>query len=185
MAEEQLLCGVQYIKDNTTIDDNVDDQLIRPFISKAQDVNIESIIGTKLMKKLKSDLANNTLTGNYKILVDDYIMKTLREWTMYYSLPHLNYKITNKSVSKKGSENSSPSEMGEIIQLQKQIRDIAEYYSQRLTNYIITNPTLFPEYFTNSKLDEIQPNSTSYDCGIFLDDTNYRDCRTKPFKTYE
>lgn len=165
-----IFITTQYLKDNTVINSNVDQELLQPYIEIAQDVRIEPILGTDLYNKLKSDIEGSTITGNYKILLDDYVQKCLAQWSLYEGLPFLEYKLTNKSVSKKSSDNSTPSDLDEIKYLRQGIRDIAEYFSQRISDYLCANQSLFPEYTSNSDSDDIHPNSTSYFSGLYLGD---------------
>jgi hypothetical protein len=169
MAKDILFLNVEYIRENSMINGNVDNKIIEPFIKKCQDKYIEPILGTDLLQKLKNDISGNTVTGNYKILLDEYVQKCLVEWVIYEGLPFFNYKITNKAVSKKDSDNSSPSDLDEIKYLRNNVRDTSEYYSQRITDYLCANQSDFPEYTSNNDSDDIRPNKTSYFGGIYLD----------------
>ena len=169
MSNQILFVTSQYIRDNSVINDNVDSELITPWISKAQDKYIEPIMGTALMNRVKASITAGTVSGDTKILLDDHIQKTLREWVIYEALPFLNYKITNKAVSKKDSENSTASDLDEVSYLRGNVRDTAEYYSQRLTNYLKANTDIFPEYLNpGDDCDTIRPNNTSYFNGLYL-----------------
>ena len=168
MAQNIIFISTQYIKDNTTINGNVDEDILKPIIIQSQDKYIEPILGTDLYNKLKTDIGAGTITGVYKTLLDEYVQKTLAHWSLYEALPFLNYKLTNKSVLTKDSENSTATGLEEIKYLRQGIRDTAEYFSQRVTNYLIANQSSFTEYNSNSDLDDIRPNSTSYFSGLYL-----------------
>lgn len=175
MAQHILFVSSQYVKDNTSINDNLDSDILTPFITQAQKIYIEPILGTDLYKKLQSDVSGATVAGNYKILLDEYIQNTLAVWALHDSLPFINYKLTNKSVLTKDSDNSTAVGLEEIKFLQANIRNNAEYLSQRITDYLHANPTLFPEYFTNADIDDVRPNRTSYFSGVYLGNTG-NDC---------
>lgn len=165
-----LFITTQYLKDNTVINDNLDSELLEPFIVQSQDKYIEPILGTDLYNKLKSDITGSSVSGVYKTLLDEYVQKTLIHWALYEAMPFLNYKLTNKAVSKKDSDNSEPADLDEVKYLRQGIRDTAEYFSQRITDYLCANSTSFPEYTSNNDLDDIRPNSTSYFSGLYLGD---------------
>jgi ABC-type iron transport system FetAB ATPase subunit len=166
-----LFISTDYMKQNSVINDNVDDELIIPSIIKSQDLYIEPILGTDLMNRLKTDISGTSgqVAGLYKTLLDEYVQKTVREWATYEATINLNYKYTNKSVALKSSDNSTPSTIEEIIYLREQIRNTAEYYSQRITAYLCANSSLFPEYTSNNDSDDIRPNSSSYFNGLYLE----------------
>ena len=172
-TNKTLFVTADYIRDNTVIQGNVSTELIEPFIVTAQNVRIESIIGTGLFNDLITNIIANTITGNNKILLDDYIQPCLKEWVVYAALPFINYKLTNKAVSTKDSENSTSAELSEVIYLRTDVRNTAEYMSQRVTDYLKANPTLFPLYQNSGTgCDTIRPNSSNYFNGIFLEDDN-------------
>jgi hypothetical protein len=174
-----LFINVDYLRDNTVINGNVDSELLEPFIVAAQNVRIESIIGTGLFNNLVTNIDNGSITGSNKVLLDDYIQPCLIQWVVYEALPFINYKLTNKSVSTKGSDNSNSSNLNEIQYLRDNVRNTAEYMSQRVTDYLKSNTDLFPLYLSyGNTCDTIRPNSSNYFNGIFLDDDtncNYGD----------
>jgi len=172
--------SMNYFKRNSVVNLNVDDELIQPHILKAQNLNIERILGTELFNAVLSDISNGTVSGDTKTLLEDYIQPTLVEWTLYTALPYLNYKVTNKSVSKKFSDNSDYSELNEVNYLRADIRNDAEYLSDRLTKYLVEdNGVKFPEYINgNDQCDEIKPTKKNFLGGIYLsgNDTNCEYC---------
>jgi len=175
-----LFLSTQYLKDNTVINNNTDDELLEPFITMAQNKHIERILGTGLFNDIVTNIQGNTITGLNKTLLDSYIQPALLQWALWEALPFINYKLTNKSVSKKTSENSNPAELNELQYLRDSIRDTAEYMSQRVIDYLEeqSNNGNFALY-TNpgTALDTIRPNSSSYFNGIYLPG-NDNDCGT-------
>ena len=118
-----MMMSMNYFKRNSVVNLNVDDELIQPHIIKAQNMNIERILGTELFKRVNTDITNVTVTGDIKTLLEDYIQPALVEWTLYTALPYLNYKVTNKAISKKSSDNSDYSELNEVNYLRADIRN--------------------------------------------------------------
>jgi len=161
-----------YIYKYTIIEKNVDADLILKFIWQAQDINIQTIVGQNLYTKLVNDCPN--FTGNYLTLIKDYIQPCQAEWVVYHILPFMNFRLTNKAVSQKSSDNSLPSTADDIRWLRDQVRNNAEYYSERIKDYIRNNPSSFPEYFTTSQSFEVRPNKTGYFSGIYTRGRNWR-----------
>lgn len=163
-----LFISENKIKKSTTINGNVDVELLRPYIKVAQDLHIHRLLGTDLYEKLQNDITGGTLTGNYQTLVDNYIQDALVHWSLYECLPFLGYKIMNKDIVRKSSDNSSPASLDELNYLRETVRNTAEWYTERIIDYLCENNTLFPEYSTNSGAD-LDPKTTNYYSGMNLD----------------
>ena len=156
--------NTEYIFKYTIVDDNVDANLITKFIWKAQDLNIQSTLGENLYRKLINDCPN--FTGQYLTLITDLVQPALAEWTVYHLMPFINFRLTNKAVSQKNSDNSNPSSLDDLKWLRDQVRNNAEFYSERIRYYIKNNQSAFPEYFTKDNVFEIRPNRTNYFSGV-------------------
>lgn len=164
-----LFLSVEYLRDNTVINGNVDSEILEPFILLAQNVHIETIVGTKLYNNIIEEIIADTLSADNQTLLDDYLQPALLQWSLYESLPFINYKLTNKAISTKNSDNSDAVELDELHYLRTTVRDVAEYMSERATKFLKTNESTYPLYLLNSECDEIRPNKTNYFSGIVLD----------------
>jgi hypothetical protein len=163
-----LFLSVDYLRDNTVINGNVDSELLEPFILLAQNVHVEPIVGTKLYKEIITSIEGDTLAGANKTLVDDYLQPALVQWALYESLPFINYKLTNKAISTKNSDNSDAVALDELHYLRTNVRDVAEYMSERATKFIKANTDLYPLFLDNVECDEIRPNKSNYFSGIVI-----------------
>ena len=157
-----------YLKENTTIEENVDDNKLVPFIYTAQDTHIQQALGTNFYNRLKSGVTLNNLTTLEDDFLRDYVQPCLAQWVFYEAYPFLNYKTTNKAVSKESSEYSQPSELDEIKYLRNAIRDLAEFYLKRLNAYLCDFGYLFPEYQNPNPYENLPANSKSYFNGVYL-----------------
>lgn len=171
-----LLISTAKLKKMTPIQDNLDDDIIKPYIYKSQDTHIQMSLGTDLYNKIKGDVQTGSISGNYKTLLDEYIQPMLIEWSLYEALPYISMKLTNKSIVRGNSDYSVEGDLNDLKYLRNSVRDLAEFYSQRTTNYIREYSNLFPEYQRNSGLDKIVPNSTSYFNGVYLGGGRSTDC---------
>jgi hypothetical protein len=163
-----LFLSVDYLRDNTVINGDVDSELLEPFIMLAQNVHIETVVGTKLYNSIIADIEADTLTGVDKDLVDNYLQPALVQWSLYEALPFINYKLTNKSIATKNSDNSDPVQLDELHYLRTNVRDVAEYMSERATKFLKNNTDLYPLFLENYECDEIKPNKSNYYSGIIL-----------------
>lgn len=162
--------STEYLFKYTILDDNIDPDLLNKFIIQAQDLNIQQVIGNTLYVKLMTDIVNTgSPSGYYLTLLTDYIQRCQAEWTVYHVFPFINYRLTNKAVSEKNSDNSNPTTLENIQWLREQVRSTAEFYSTRIREFIVNNQTQFPEYFNpDQNLLSIKPRWNNYFGGIYL-----------------
>jgi hypothetical protein len=159
----------KYLKDNSGIEDNVEETILNPVIDKAQLIYIEGVLGTALYKKLQQDVIDDSLAGKYLILMRDYIKPALVEAVIYESYPQIWSRITNKSVSTSNSDNAIPLSSDDIKFLQAGVRDNMEYLLQRVAKYLMANVSDFPEYSNpGSSIDTVRPRRNNLFGGIYL-----------------
>jgi hypothetical protein len=87
----------------TAVNGNVDTDKFIQFVKIAQDIHIQTYLGTKLLEKLQTLIIANTLTGNYETLVETYVKPMLIHWSLVEYLPFAAYTIANKGVYKHSS----------------------------------------------------------------------------------
>lgn len=155
MAQVLFVSPSDVIK-RTGINGNVDrDQMIQ-FIKIAQDIHIQNILGTKLFKKIASDIEGDTLTGNYLTLFTDYIQDMVIHWAAIEILPYIHYKVANGGIYTKSSENGENITKQDLDYLVQKERDIAEHYSRRFVDHMAYYSSRYPEYNTSSN-DDMYP----------------------------
>jgi hypothetical protein len=184
MSKNILMISVQMLKDRTAIHDNIDEKLIFPEIKASQDMYILPVCGSALFNKLLNDINANTLSGNYKALVDDYIVDTLANYVISELPLGLTYQFWNKGVAQKTTDNSLTPSMSDLFSVASKYKRRAEEYAQRLRLYLRQNaPTLFPEYINpGSGVDTIIPERQGFSNPIYLGDVSpYQ----SEYKTYE
>lgn len=152
-----LLVSEQRFKQWTNVDTNVRTEEITPFILQAQDITIQSSLGTKFYNHIKDGIINDTLTDDEKTLLNDYIGPTLMQYALYLMLPGLKYKLMDKGVVSGTSEETSPTSLEELKYLRQSVLDTYEFYSKRLREYLIDFDHLFPLY-TNYGTEGMSPN---------------------------
>jgi len=160
--------SVKYLKENTTIEDNVDDNKLTPFIYKSQDIHIQQALGSAFYTHLKDAIINNSLTSDEEILLRDYIQPCLSEFVLYEAMPFLNFKMTNKAVSQENSEFSTSSTLDDIKYLRQSVRDLAEFYLERLIKHLCDYTSLFPIYQNPGAKENLEKNNKSYFNGMYI-----------------
>lgn len=161
MAEVLLVTRDDVVK-LTAMNGNVDTDNFIQWIKVAQDIHIQNYLGTDLLNKIKTDIINDELSGDYESLVNIYIKPMLIHWAMVEYLPFAAYTIANKGVYKHNSENATNVEKAEIDFLIEKERQIAQHYTQRFIDYICFNTNLFPEYNSNSNGDMYPDTQNNY-----------------------
>ena len=158
---EALLISKKDLQEYTSLNANTDVDKVIQFVLIAQQIWIQQYTGSKLLTKIKTDITNSALSGNYITLVATYLKPMLIHYTMVEYLPFCAYTISNKGIYKHNSENSETVSKEEVDYLIEKEKRIAESYSQRFLDYICTNQNLFPEYNTNTQGDQY-PQSNNF-----------------------
>jgi hypothetical protein len=173
-----LFISIARLKADSFISGNVEDKIITPVIGVCQDMYILPILGTALYNDLKSAIdSDNTLAGNalYRTLLESYIIPCL-SWYVVAEVNDPNtYKMANKGLVKKNSDNSLPADVNEIIRFAAKNRDRAEWYGERLIKYLQQNQSSFPKYLNqgaSAGIDTIYPKVNAYQSGLALGDVN-------------
>jgi hypothetical protein len=181
MSKNVLFISEQTLKDRSLLQDNVDPKLIKPTIKHCQDMFIEPILGTGLYRELQDQITNNNVSVLNAKLLDLYITDCLSWYVASEMVMSLGYKLTNKNVLRKTSENSETSSLNDLFSLMEYYKNKAEWYAQRITDYLIEFITDYPLYNNaGSGVDIIQPNGTSFQSSIYLGDSAIVD-----YKDYE
>jgi len=162
-----LFCNEDKLKSSTAINYNVDTAFLLPFLKIAQDKHLQIILGSKLYDKISSDIDDDTLTGDYRTLVDDYIQDSIIHYALVEALPYISFQIKNGTITQKNSENGTAASKSDVTWLIQKERDTAEFYAQRIVDYLCENSSSYPEYSTNTGAD-ISPTSNAYFTGIKL-----------------
>jgi hypothetical protein len=140
----------------TNIDGNVDKNKYVQYIRIAQDIHVQSYMGTKLFEAMKTKIESGTINSeaDYLELLNEHIKPMTIYWTMVEFLPHAVYTIANKGVYKHFSDNADVLSPDEVSFLVEKNRDIAQNYSRRFVDYMCFNaPSKFPEYYENKNED--------------------------------
>ena len=136
----------QSVLDATPMDKNLLSANLKPAIILAQKINATTICGDKLIEKIYSDIENNTLTGNYKTLVDSYLTDLVIYATLYHASTNLLTKFTNRGLQTEFSETSTSSDLSVYREVKSDSKNKMEYFTQRANKWLYKNRNLFPEY---------------------------------------
>lgn len=155
-----FLISESYIKANTVLDLNVSGNYLQQAILSAQDIELQGIIGKSMLNCLKDKVTNNTIDGNYKILLEEYIHPYLCHQVLSEIIIPISFKITNAGVVSVEDEKLYRTDYDKLALLKDFYQNKANAYKLRLQNYLIDNH--FPELDCDHNL------YSSSNCGIFL-----------------
>jgi hypothetical protein len=175
MTTVQLI-SCDYLKQNTSIENAVDDALLTPIIEMSQMTHIQTALGTTFYNEIQTQIADNTLTVVNEALVRDYIQPALSKWTEYESVPLLTFSMTNKSLLVRKDDNSDRSSLEELKYFRNSIRDNAEWLLKRLNRELTVNLTLYPTYATSNGLDNVPKKRRSFFNGVYISRPYDSDC---------
>lgn len=168
MANFVQFISAEYLKENTTVEFNVDDAKINPIVVTAQDMYIAQALGSDFYEYLMEKAFNNSLSNDEEGLIRKFIMPALTHWSHYLLLNQTRAKLTNKSLSLENSQYSNSADRSDLSLLKNEIRDIAEFYTKRLVTYLCDYSNLFPKYDNPSDKENLKKSSNAYFGGVFI-----------------
>lgn len=180
----KLLITESKLKSFTSVNKNVDMDLIRAEISISQDIYLQQVLGTKFLNSLldKISLTGNTFTSDEKTLIDDYVAPYLIQMSYATLIPQLWARTLNRGLMTGDAESSSSVDVGTMKYLKNIQMQKADFYKQRLVDYLTCGGGVnkFENYTTQSTSDGMLPDKKgNYNSPIYLKNkTNYRNIPT-------
>ena len=141
-----FLISTAKIKQKGYVNKNVESDLVTTTLRRVQDTMLVPVLGTTFFKGLLDRQETSTLTVEEQALLDDYIAPFLIAAVDYKIVPHLNTKIRSKTVGKVQDEHISPTDGGETLKLQDDLRKDMIVYKNALIGHLKDNEDIFTEY---------------------------------------
>ena len=173
MANIALFVSETFVKKNSNIDGNVDVKYITPVIEKVQKLYIRPALGTALYDEIAAEILAGSVSADNTTLLEDYIQDAMVNYVVAKGMTSFAYKIENKSVATKNSENATPVDDSIIQKLVAEAFDDAEYFRQQLMNFLQANADAdtYNAYLNpGTAFDTIRPTKNSYTVGWALDE---------------
>jgi hypothetical protein len=172
-----LLISEGKLKSYTSINKNVDMDVLKAEIQIAQDIDLQTILGTKFYNHLLSQVSStgNTFNADETTLVNDYIQPYLIQQAFYQSLNSIAFRQMNRGVVTGEMENATSVDIDTLKYLRSVQKQRADFYMTRLQDYLLIGygQNRFPDYLTQSTIDGMIPDrSQKYNNGIFLGHTS-------------
>lgn len=168
-----LLISEDYVKSESNLDNNVSGKYLATAIKLAQDIELQSTIGTKLLEALQQMVLDETIdsesNSKYKELLDYYIQPFLLYNVLKEIIIPISFKLSNFGVMRSDDEKTYSSERSHIELLKKHYTDKADFFKRRLQDWVITEYGNFPELYEYKPLKDMYPNLYSAaDSSIWL-----------------
>lgn len=166
-----LLIDEGLIKSTTNISDNVSGEYILPAIKLAQDIDLESVIGSNLREALQKKVVDGSIAEDnmYKTLLDNYIQPYLTYCTIVHLIPNISWKIANAGVLTTSDEKMSPVSSIEVDKVKAHYKHLSDVYKDRLQRFLCSKYINFKELHSYKSCDEIRANLySSASCNLNL-----------------
>jgi len=170
----KLLISEVKLKNYTNINKNVDMDVLKAEIQIAQDIDLQTILGTLFYKHLLDGIQQDgttTWNADETTLVTEYVQPFLIQTAYFNAMPQLMYRTMNRGIVQGQMENAKPVDIETMKYLRNVQKTRADFYLQRLMDYLLIGrgQNKFPQYNTASTMDGMIPDRTQkYNNGIFL-----------------
>lgn len=164
-----LLTSERFVKDATSVSDNLAGKFLLPSIREVQDTRLREVLGSALLEKVKELVADKTLADHsaYKDLLDraQYFLAyaAVSEIAMKVSR-----KVANMGVVKTNDENVQPVDTAELARLRDYYTFKADSQCADLQRWLLANREAFPE-LTEAQCNTIRATlHSAASTGLFL-----------------
>lgn len=161
-TNDVLLISEDYIKSITNISDNISNDYLLPSIKLAQDIDLESTIGSQLLEKIQELIYNNDISNEnnsmYKLLLDKYIQPYLAYATIKHLTPTVAYKLVNQGIVRTDDDKSYNVTSNEVDKVIDYYSHIANTFKKRLQLFLIANYNEFTELLNWKSIADIRAN---------------------------
>lgn len=148
MIQEIFLTNENYVRNLMNIDNNVQSKFLLAAIREAQEMGLQSIIGTAMLDQLKdligSGLINDDSNRKYKLLVD-----TCQLYLAYQATANLclitNVKISNGGLQQTSDENLTVLDVNDGFTVETHYQNKADFFARRLQKFILAHIKDYPE----------------------------------------
>lgn len=171
-----LLISEIKLKAFTNINRNVEIDLLKAEIQIAQDIDLQTILGTKFYNHLLSQVSatGNTFNAAETTLVNDYISPFLIQQSYFQAMPSIQFRTMNRGMVEGTMENATAVDIETFKYLRNIQKQRADFYMTRLLDYLLIGKgsNVFPDYTSTSTRDGMIPDRREkYMNGIYLKNT--------------
>lgn len=183
-----IFIGTGDVKNITIVNSNVSDEFVGYAIRDTQNIDLQGIIGTALLEKIK-ELVYNKIKGlendidddlniAYNDLLEGFIKPYLIHQTVVNILIPIAYKVRNMGIVKTSDNNIGNADMDEIKYLMEYYNNQASFFETRLSKYLCAHKDSYPELEMNDESWMSQPliGKNFATTSLFLGSENKNNC---------
>lgn len=156
------LISEDVLKSETILNDNVGSEYFVPAIETSQDIYLQQLIGTELLDRLYSDIANGTLKEPYKELLDDHITNYLKYMVLSEITVPISYKYRNAGVVQANGDHYQQTTLRDAQMVANHYTLRANFYAERMSKFLCTNSDKFPEYKSTRNSADMMADPDAY-----------------------
>lgn len=132
--------------ERTSMDDNIDRNKIINTIIIAQDLVLEPLLGSVMFDDMKAQVIADTLTDDYRTLIDYHCRKVLTSAILSKVNMFLIYRHNNTGVVKNDIDKQALLTKEDINKLTGEVNEYTSVYGCRLTAFLEANSSTYPLY---------------------------------------
>lgn len=130
------LITIEILKTEYLIDDNLDDKYLISNIQKAQDFRIEPLFEETRWTELMTQVQNNTVSDENKILITKYLRPIMAYYIMSEVIYTTAYKFKNQGLAGNGDEKANQYRFKELIEISSKYKKDSEAYEVLFREHI-------------------------------------------------
>lgn len=166
-----LLISETKLKAYSTLHQNTDMALMTNGIFMAQELGLQTLIGTKgydyYMELVKSvQLSGGSMSQADNIMLNDYIAPYLIHRAFYELMPEIYARKMNKGIIVGQTEQGASIDIKGMSYLRDIEQGRYEFYGQRLLDRVQAFPSDYPWYYSYTDKDGMPSTSQTYFAGI-------------------
>jgi hypothetical protein len=169
-----LLISETKLKSFSTLNQNIDMALLTNTIYMAQELGLQTLIGTKgydyYMDLVKSvQLSGGTMSQADSIMLNDDIAPYLVHRAFYEAMPEVFARKMNKAITVGNTEQGTSIDIKGMSYLRDIEQGRYEFYAQRLLDRVQAYPSDYPWYYSYTDKDGMPSSSQTYFAGIHFE----------------
>lgn len=172
MAKYIFLTSESFIRSNINVNDELHGKYIQAALRESQEVGLQSILGTRLLRKLQELVSGNTINNEGNEIYKELIDKS--QWYLLYStvarlVPIVGVHISNFGLSVPNDENMQAlNRLPDIFQMAEFYVHKADFFAHELQLWLLENHSQLPE-LTPNKISQMRSNLYSAaSCNLWL-----------------
>lgn len=129
---------------NSVLGGNIDVSRYLPAIKNFQKTRLKELLGKALYDKISLDFENNSLSGLYLELYEDFVKELVIHGGAENYLEYGAYMVSNNGITKMKSDNAYTVDKTEVDYMVQSARKLVNHYEREFLAWIKLNP--LPEY---------------------------------------